>query len=240
MLSLLQPYLRLPKRRRLFPGSGLVTANEKGVLIVIAPSHSPVKLATMNRVLHYAAITLSLFLGIASSQAATVVDFKWTGDAGYSALGSFSYDAPLNTTSITESGAGATKYVEQFSISFFDPSKAVLETGASVVDGTSLDRFFRLSYDTTTHLISSLDADIGGTSYQYFLTNLRTPDGTVVGPGVTGFNFFYRPNADMALDIATNVQVTSISQTPEPASISLLASAGLVGMGVSWLRKRNK
>ena len=194
----------------------------------------------MNCTFRFVAISSGILLGAVFSQAATVVEFSWTGSAGYSAVGSFNYDAPAGTTLISESGAGATTYVHQFSISFFDPSHATLETGGSVVDGVSNDRFFRLNYDTTTRLISSMDADIGGSSYQYFLTNLRTPDGKVAPPGMTGFNFFYRPSANAALDTADKVQVTAISQTPEPATFLLTAGVGTLGFGVSMLRKRGR
>jgi hypothetical protein len=113
---------------------------------------------------------------------------------------------------------------------------ALLESGSSVVSGVSSDRFFRLDYNTQAQIISSLDADIGGSSYQYFLTNLRTPDGMIVGPGVTTFNFLYRPNADVALDTAASVRVTSVSQVPEPGTVLLLFS-GLGGL-ILFRRRR--
>ena len=49
----------------------------------------------MNRVLHYKVMLIGLLLGVVTSQAATVVDYSWTGSAGYTAIGSFSYSAPV-------------------------------------------------------------------------------------------------------------------------------------------------
>ena len=193
----------------------------------------------MIRSLHKAFLTTGIFLAGLTAQAATIVDFAWTGGAGYTAAGSFSYNAATTPVSFSEMpGAGPTTYVQSFTISFFDPSHALLETGSSVVNGVSTDRFFRLDYNTSTEAIGSLDGDIGTSSYQYFLTNLRTVDGMVVGPGVTGFNFFYRPNADVALDAASSIRVVSVSQTPEPATLSLLGASGCLTVLVCAVRRR--
>ncbi|MBV9384876.1 MAG: PEP-CTERM sorting domain-containing protein [Chroococcidiopsidaceae cyanobacterium CP_BM_ER_R8_30] len=154
-------------------------------------------------------------------------DFSWKGDNGYSALGSFSYDEANAPTFISESGAGPTKFLQSFSVSFFDPANNPLESGSSVVNGVSSDRFFRLDFNSQTQNISVLDADVGGTSYQYFLTNLRTPTGDVVPPGVTTFNFFNRATADAALDSSSTVQVT---QVPEPSSL-----LGILALGTGYL-----
>lgn len=176
-------------------------------------------------------------------RAAEIVNFSWTGAAGYTATGSFVFDPATTPTSFSEvPGVGPTSYLQSFSVSFFDPGHNVLESGSSIVAGVSSDRFFRLDYNTQTQTVSSLDADIGGTSYQYFLTNLRTPGGQVVGPGVTDFNLFYRPGNTPSLDSAKTVRVTSVSQTPEPASVMFvitgLALAGTFRRGRGFRKSR--
>ena len=160
---------------------------------------------------------------------ATVVDLSWSGENGYTAAGQFSYDGATAPSVITEKGAGATSTVQSFSISFYDPTHTLLESGSSVIAGVSSDRYFTLTYDTAANTISSLDADIGG-SYFYFLSDLRTPTGDVVGPGETGFNFFDRRNADVALDTASSITTTVVptgSPVPEPAPLGAALPAAL-------------
>lgn len=169
---------------------------------------------------------------------ATVVAISYNGTNGYTASGSFTYDGASAPSVITEAnGATATSVIQSFNISFFNPAKVLLETGSAVINGISSDRFFRLTYNTVTNLITSLDADIGGT-YQYFLSNLRTPTGSVVTPGVTGFNFFNRATANAALDTAATIRTTvsnSTTAVPEPAGLLVLPVALL---GLLALRRR--
>lgn len=156
------------------------------------------------------------------------VNFNWRGNNGYSATGAFSYDETKAPSLISESGAGPTNFLQSLSVSFFDPAQNLLESGSAIVNGVSSDRFLRLDYDTQSNNISVLDADIGGTDYQYFLTNLRTPSGQVVGPGVTTFNLFYRPNGTPLLDSSSSVQTTRRTSVPEPTTIvGLVACLGI-------------
>lgn len=154
---------------------------------------------------------------------ATAVDFSWSGANGYSAVGSFTYDGSSAPALIVESGAGATKSVQSFSVSFFDPARTVLESGSSVIAGVSSDRFFRLSFDTSSNVVSVIDADIGG-SYFYFLTNLRTPTGSTVPAGTTGFNLFDRRTANAALDTAPSLTAV-VRAVPEPSAPALIVTA---------------
>ena len=173
-----------------------------------------------------------------TAQAATVVNFSWAGNGGYSAKGSFAFDAATTPTSFSEAGSGAKKYLQSFNISFFNPQNVLLETGSSVVNGISSDSFFRMDFNTQTNTFSALDADVGGSNYQYFLTNLRTPGGQVVAPGITTYNLFVRTTGTPNLDVASTVSVTSVSQTPEPGTFGLLASIGCLGLGGVVLRRR--
>lgn len=182
---------------------------------------------------------LATISAMANPAQAVQVNFSWNGINGYSATGSFSYDETKAPTFISESGAGPTKFLQSFSISFLDPTQKVLESGSAVVNGVSSDRFLRLDFDSTSKNISVLDGDIGGT-YKYFLTNLRTPDGNRVGPGITTFNFFDRTNADVALDTSPSVQVggavPAIPSVPEPTMTLGTLVAG--GLGIALKRKK--
>ncbi len=185
-----------------------------------------------------AATTTSILATILTTiNPAQAVDFNfsWKGDNGYSATGAFSYDETNAPEVISESGAGSTKFLQSLSVSFFDPAQNLLESGSSVVNGVSSDRFLRFDFDTQSQNISVLDADIGGTAYNYFLTDLRTPSGEVVAPGITTFNLFYRPNGTPFLDSSSSVQVTPAS-VPEPTmTVGALVVGGL---GIALRRKK--
>ncbi len=185
-----------------------------------------------------AAIAAAVTAATSVSGYATTVDLSWSGANGYSAVGSFTYDGASASSVIMESGSGATKSVQSFSITFFDPAKAVIEAGSAVIAGVSSDNFFRLTFNTVTDAVSVLDADIGG-SYIYFLTNLRTPTGSVVAAGTTGFNFFDRRTANSALDTAPGISavIEAAQAVPEPparvmamtAILSLMAFKRRIG-----------
>jgi len=135
--------------------------------------------ASIARLARAAAVTAAAIASNSADASATTVDLSWSGVNGYSAIGSFTYDRASAPAVIIESGAGATKTVQSFSITFFDPAHTVLESGSAVIAGVSSDRFFQLTFNTLTSAVSVLDGDIGGT-YIYFLTDLRTPTGSVV------------------------------------------------------------
>ncbi len=165
---------------------------------------------------------------------ATTVAINYTGLNGYTAVGSFTYNGATAPTVITEAnGAAATNVIQSFSITFANPAHTVIESGSAVINGVSSDRFFRLTYNTSTNAITTLDADIGGT-YTYFLSNLRTPTGSVVPAGQTGFNFFDRTRANAALDTAPTITTTVSANVavPEPSSVLVLPVAllGLLAM----------
>ncbi len=171
----------------------------------------------------------------AAAAQATTVNVNYTGINGYTATGSFSYNGATAPTVITEAnGSGATTTIQSFTLSFYDPSKMLLESGSSVINGVSSDRFFRLTYNTATNMITTLDGDVGG-AYTYFLTNLRTPTGSSVAAGQTTFNFFNRNTANTALDTAPSIQSTvvpTVASVPEPSTWSILLAGGLAGLAV--------
>ena len=193
---------------------------------------------SLTKVATLSATTTSVLATIlATMNAAQAVDlnFSWKGDNGYSATGAFSYDETKAPTVISESGAGPTQFLQSLEISFFDPAQNLLETGSEIANGVSNDRYLRFDFNTQSKNISVLDADIGGTSYNYFLTNLRTPSGQVVGPGITTFNLFYRPDGTPILDSSSSVQVKP-EGVPEPTMSAATLVAG--GLGIALRRKK--
>lgn len=184
--------------------------------------------ASIVRLARATAVAVAAIASTSADARATTVDLSWSGVNGYSAIGSFTYDGASAPAVITESGAGATKTVQSFSITFFDPAHTVLESGSAVIAGVSSDRFFQLTFNTLTSALSVLDGDVGGT-YIYFLTDLRTPTGSVVPAGTTGFNFFDRRTANAALDTASSIYavVEAAQPVPEPATVLLVTTAFL-------------
>ncbi len=182
--------------------------------------------ATIIRLVRATAVAAAAIASISAGARATTVDLSWSGVNGYSAVGSFTYDGASAPAVITESGAGATKTIQSFFITFFDPAHTVLESGSAVIAGVSSDRFFQLTFNTLTSAVSVLDGDVGG-AYIYFLTDLRTPTGSVVPAGTTGFNFFDRRTANAALDTATSISavIEAAQPVPEPAAMVLVTTA---------------
>jgi hypothetical protein len=91
------------------------------------------------------ATSAALSVAIAASPAQAIdFNFNWLGDAGYSAIGSFSYDETTAPTIISEAGGGATNTLQSLSISFLDPSNNVLGTYDTVTSGASQSDFYEL------------------------------------------------------------------------------------------------
>jgi hypothetical protein len=177
------------------------------------------------------ATSAALSVAIAASPAQAIdFNFNWTGDAGYSAIGSFSYDETTAPTIISEAGGGATNTLQSLSISFLDPSNNVLGTYDTVTGGASQSDFFAFNFDTSTHtLFGSFDV-AGGTGVigEYYFQ------------GTIGDSLFLRQDIDQQSAFRTldqNSGSIQVSKVPEPTSmLALLAFAGL-GVG-STLKKK--
>ncbi|MCC5603124.1 PEP-CTERM sorting domain-containing protein [Nostoc favosum] len=149
------------------------------------------------------------------------LNFNWQGDAGYSAIGSFSYDETTAPTIISESGSGATNFLQSLNVSFLDPSNNPLGTYNTVTGGVSQSNFFAFNFDTSTQtLFGPLDI-AGGTGIigEYFFQ------------GTVGDSLFLRQDIDQQSAFRTldqNSGSIQVSKVPEPASLlGLLAFAGL-------------
>lgn len=177
-----------------------------------------------------AALSVAIAAGANNPAQAIDFNFNWVGDAGYSAVGSFSYDEATAPTIISESGSGATNFLQSLNVSFLDPSQNLLGTYNSVTGGVSQSDFFAFNFDTSTHTLFG-PLNIGG------------------GTGVIGEYFFSGTAGEfLRLRQDVNQQGTSITldqnsgsidvtKVPEPASILGLLACGMLGVG-STLKKK--
>ncbi len=101
--------------------------------------------------------TTSLVLAIAITAndlaQAAEFNFNWKGETGYSAKGSFNYDATTAPSVISEAGLGTTKNLQSLSISFFDPLSNLINSFTPVLSGVSNYGFLRFNFDNTTQQI---------------------------------------------------------------------------------------
>lgn len=181
---------------------------------------------------------LSVAIAVGANQPAIAItfNFSWKGDAGYSALGSFSYDENTAPSIISESGIGVTQYLESLSVSFFDPSNNLLETGTSISKGISNNSFLAFNFDTVTQkFVGAIDVDTGGDTAFFFLAN-DSNGVDVVPPGTTLTLWQVQNEGIVALDSSTNP--IKVSQVPEPGSIFGLVAFGALGATLKGMKKR--
>ncbi|RCJ20075.1 PEP-CTERM sorting domain-containing protein [Nostoc sp. ATCC 43529] len=174
----------------------------------------------------------SVAIATVANNPAQAIDFNfnWLGDAGYSAIGSFSYDETTAPTIISESGAGATNYLQSLSVSFLDPSNNLLGTYNTVSGGVSQSNFFKFNFDTSTRtLFGSLNIG-GGTGVigEYFFS------------GTVGNSLQLRQDVDQqgtSITLDENSGSIGVAKVPEPASVLGLLALGMLGVG-STLKKK--
>lgn len=174
----------------------------------------------------------SVAIAASANNPAQAIDFNfnWLGDAGYSATGSFSYDEATAPTVISESGSGATNFLQSLNVSFLDPSNNPLGTYNTVAGGVSESSFFAFNFDTSTQtLFGPLDI-AGGTGVigEYFF------QGTV-GESLRLLQDVDQQGTSITLD--QNSGSIQVAQVPEPASILGLLALATLGVG-STLKKK--
>lgn len=177
-------------------------------------------------------VAFSVAIAASANNPAQAIDlnFNWLGDAGYSAIGSFSYDETTAPTIISESGSGATNFLQSLNISFLDPSNNLLGTYNTVADGVSESNFFAFNFDTSTHTLFGPFDVAGGTGVigEYFFQ------------GTVGDSLFLRQDIDQQTAFITldqNSGSIQVSKVPEPASMLGLLAFGILGVG-STLKKK--
>lgn len=175
---------------------------------------------------------LSVAIAAGANNPAQAIDFNfnWLGDAGYSAVGSFSYDETTAPTIISESGSGATNFLQSLNVSFLDPSNNPLGTYNTVTSGVSQSDFFAFNFDTATQkLFGSLNIG-GGTGVigEYFFLG-------TVGESLTLRQDVNQQGTSITLD--ENSGSIQVSKVPEPASLLGFLAFGALGVG-STLKKK--
>jgi hypothetical protein len=111
------------------------------------------------------AIAIALVNGfvLANSAKAATHEFQWTGQGGYSAKGTFSYDEKMPLKTISEKGAGKTNTLKSLQVTFYSPKGELINTYKNVVEGVVRGNYFEFNFDLATQKIFGT-IDIGGES----------------------------------------------------------------------------
>ncbi|MEH2466647.1 hypothetical protein [Nostoc sp.] len=190
--------------------------------------------------------SIPFVFAVSSAQAA---DFAFSANFtnGYSAEGSFTTktDAPA---SFSETSADyipfSTQFLESQSLSIFDSTNTLLQSGSSVINGISNDEFLRLDYDNSlTANLPALDVSTETLSQNpyYFISNGVDPSGNPVAFGSTNYNLFLFDritDKSTFLGDTTSIKATSIKATPVPESSSVISSLAVAAFGFSFAFKR--
>lgn len=190
---------------------------------------------------------LSVLIVAGANNPAQAIEFKlnWEGNAGYSALGSFSYNEDTAPASFSEEGLGETNVLESLSISFFNPSNELIGDFMPVIDGVSVYQFLSFGFDTVNHEILALDGFDAGKDQPVpnkvvgdtFLSNIFL-DGSIIDPTETFYlsQVVATDPAYALLDSSTNS--VEVSKVPEPASILGLLAFSTVGASLTRKKKQ--
>ncbi|MEH2445174.1 MAG: PEP-CTERM sorting domain-containing protein [Nostoc sp.] len=179
------------------------------------------KLTQKLRIATTAGVVMSLGLLKAVPVHAVTLNFDWTGNVGYSARGSFSYDETQGYTTIDSSK------LQSIAVSFFDPSKKLLNSFAPVINGSIVYDFLGFNYDTATKSLFGY-FDVGqdnaqGTDYYLF--------------GIVGLNLSLRNPTEGTIDQNNRlINVTPMTPVPEPLTTGSIVLTG----GIAWLVKRRQ
>ncbi|MBG1242723.1 PEP-CTERM sorting domain-containing protein [Nostoc sp. NZL] len=168
-----------------------------------------------------AGVVISLGLLKATPVHAVTLNFDWTGNTGYSARGSFSYDETQGYTTIDNSK------LQSIAVSFFDPSQKLLNSFAPITNGSIVYDFLDFNYDTATKSLFGY-FDVGqdnGQSTDYYLF------------GTVGLDLSLRNPNEGTIDQNNGlINITSTTPVPEP-----LTTGGTVLTGsIAWLIKRRQ
>lgn len=132
-----------------------------------------------------AVASMATIVNLPSANAASY-RLDWTGNQGYSAQGSFSYDNALQGSIVTN------EQLNRFSISFFDPQGTLLQSFN--YNSRNVSNIANFNFDTVTATVLQTG-------------NFDTPNGFDLGSNfntdVVGFFFYTYQNPDVGLPTAT-------------------------------------
>ncbi|MEA5532944.1 hypothetical protein [Crocosphaera sp. XPORK-15E] len=189
--------------------------------------------------------SISSVFSVSSAWAADFI-FNATFSNGYTAKGTFT-TKPGTPNSFSESNPNfpnvpfATQFLESTSLSVFDGTNTLLQTGSGVVNGISTNAFLRLDFDSSLSpnlTALNVNTETPTQNPYYFIGNNVLPDGTPVAPGTTDYNLFlYNRDTDnyTFLGSTTSIQATSV-----PESSSVISLLGLAALGAASAVKFDK
>lgn len=188
----------------------------------------------------------SIPLGFAAlpAQAADFI-FSANFSNGYSAQGLFTTksNAPASFSEVNPNFPMVpfpTQYLESVSLSIFDSTNTLLQSGNPVVNGISTDAFLRLDYDNSlTPNLPALNVNTETPTQNpyYFIGNNVDPSGTPVPPGSTNYNLFlYDRDTDSYTFLGSTPSIQAIS-VPESSSVISLLGIAVLGVGFAFKRK---
>ncbi len=168
-----------------------------------------------------AALAINLSLVKSTPVDAVTLNFEWTGNAGYSARGSFNYDETQGYSTVDESK------LRSLTIDFFDPNNKLLNSFAPIINGSIAYDFLDFSYDTATKSLFGF-FDVGkddGQSTDYYLYE------------TVGLNLSLRNPIQGTIDQNNGlINVTDTTSVPEPLTIG----GTVVAFGIGCVMKRKK
>jgi hypothetical protein len=92
---------------------------------------------------------------------AVTIEFQWSGDRGYNAKGSFSYDETTAPSIFSEKGSGKMQVLDNFQVSFYDNSGQKIARYDNVSEGISTANYFQFNFNTKTGQVFGA-IDLGG------------------------------------------------------------------------------
>ncbi|MEH1871688.1 hypothetical protein [Nostoc sp.] len=182
--------------------------------------------------------SIPLMFSVSSAQAADFI-FNGSFTNGYSAQGSFTTKSGT-LPSFSESNPNfpsvpfTTQFLQSTSLSIFDSTNTLLQSGSEAINGISTNAFLRLDYDnslTPNLLALNINTESPSQNPYYFIGNNVDPSGTFVAAGSTDYNLFlYNRDTDIYTFLGST---TSIQVSPVPESSAVIGLLGLAALGVA-------